>query len=265
MTHTRPAHAHNALDQVGVAVIFENDFEEALFEKIDYFKSLYADRLPDFNALKFLQMQFDDPTSSISGVGGFECSSAVEPDIDKAVWVLKVDKNSIVITCSKFISWTQMWNDTSVFLKQFLLSVDFGSNKIKELVLQCADLFLAPISNEYDISEVFDVDSIYLSKKLLSSGPSWHLNQGWFSFLSELSTPLLHNLNLSAITKSDNHMTVVDHISRMRSEDSFGCNDGVVDSLVDKISLIMRIAYDENMKIMRALLKDEIQKDIGLL
>ena len=268
MTNTRPIHASNALDQVAIAVVFESDFDQAFLEKTDFFRSLFADRLPCFNPLKFLQMQLDDPAASLSGIGGFECTSNPDPELGKPVWSLKVDKNSIVVTCSKFNSWTQLWDEVNNLLVRFLSQVDPALNKIKELVLQCADIFLCEVpfsSGQYDISGVFNIDSIYLSKSVQSYGASWHLHQGWFSSAESYEITLLHNLNISAIEKSDGHMTVIDHVARIRSESVFPKIENALEVLSGKIASIMRFAYDQNIEVMKALLSNQMQKDIGLI
>ena len=107
------------------------------------------------------------------------------------------------------------WSTTSAKALNFLqIAINVVADEENPLILlahQIIDKFVAPSRMDYDIGNVFNKRSEFLSKHVFKAGPLWHLFQGWFEQPTSAPGQLLNVLNLSTNETVSGFETTIDH------------------------------------------------------
>ncbi len=133
-----------------------------------------------------------------------------------------------------------------------------------EFAIHVEDVFQRNGPDDYDdyqASEVFNLDSDYLSKKVTGGFLLWHVHQGWFEDIGRFS--ILNNLNISTNgEKSGLHLSKIGHLTRVQSpQETPLVDDNKIKKFVKESALI---CHDINKSVMSNLLSEAAKKEIGL-
>ena len=178
-------------------------------------------------------------------------------------WTLRVEGNTIVVSCTDYKRWDDISAKALGHIKAAIAFVNNDTNAVSSLIHQIVDRFVTANKDEYNIGQVFNTQSPYLTGQALKAGNFWHVFQGWFEDRQVFSGKLLNVLNLSTADNpaSITITTTIDHAAHLRfsSPKAIGEFDNE----------FTRKAFDElhecNKSIIKQLLTSDQLKAIGLL
>ena len=256
----KPISEKHAIDVASFIVVFERPFEANIIDSLPGLHERLKADYPTFNLTNTMEVSVTgSEVSQKIGVTSGGLLQNLQPD-GRPIWTLRVEGNAIVVSCTKYERWGDVSSKALDHIKAAIAFVNNGSNAVTSLIHQIVDRFVTVNKDEYDISQVFNTQSPYLTGQALKAGKLWHVFQGWFDDKQEFGGKLLNVLNLSTAENPANITTTVDHAAHLRFESS-----KAIEELDDKF---IRKAFDElhesNKSIIRHLLTNDQLKTIGL-
>lgn len=125
-------------------------------------------------------------------------------------WRLRVEGQSIFVNCLAYTRWEEIWGRTSGLLDTVLKLIANDDVTITGILMQYIDIFEWVAAPEaYNPRELLAVGDM-IPSRVLSSGPWWHLHQGWFKF-DEPTLPksrLLEKLHIDSVVDDAGRPTV---------------------------------------------------------
>lgn len=280
MTTVNPVRQNNAIDEIAFAAHFKLPLAgEQFLKDLRDLATEVSDLLPDHeitNSLTF-QLNAQQSTNQASTkASGIVCYKKSEKVPNRQEWTLRVDGHRIIVACSEYSSWDKVSGQAKELLFKALKKIDVQPNPVVEVVLQCVDKFETEDANT-TAKDVFDTDSIYLTKHVIENGgSSWHIHQGWFKDIDEIQAKLLNNLNINTYNKpyikngiivqgQTINETIVSHLVRIQRTDNpelsnieeLTADDGYLAKAFDA-------AHDLNKEAIRDLLNNAMLDKIGL-
>jgi len=260
---TTPANKKNAIDSAMFVLKFSREFSYDENQAVSGVAEVLKDDLPKSDEVKKFSINLDVAKPQQSGE--FETAGLAlkkfSPD-GVILWELNVIKDSIVAVCKSYRGWTEEKETAVRFLKAVLHVLERSDNQINSIILQITDRFIELEPNEYDIGRVFNKNSCYLTKNVLSQGPLWHVFQGWFENDNGGREALCLNvLNIS--TKSTAvHESSIEHAIHYQTNKpqlvaSYAGEENCLDSIFDDL-------HERNKVVIKELLCAEQLKAIGL-
>jgi hypothetical protein len=205
-----PINSANAIDAAAFVVIFNRLFNEKEENKLLALKEIFKDELPDFSRTTKVTIKHekDKPLERVEKESGVKLQK-YEPS-GKIGWAVNVIENQIVVTCQSYDRWKNVWEQADKYIQAALKQLDLNSLSVQACVLQFVDRFTERSTSVYDVYEVFDKKTAYLTSKANSAGELWHVHQGWFD---EKSTDekILNVLNLGTNKDNGKIITTIDH------------------------------------------------------
>lgn len=277
MSLPNPIRNTNAIDQVAFVIKLQKDLDDATFNKLLGLKNELEGDFPAFDIINVMQMVLDDkaPRLPVSKQGGVTLVKKSDVDEARAAWSIRVEGNNIVVTCSEFSTWANVWAKAESYLITAVNKFDLSENPIVELVFQCIDKFIETGNlSECRVDNIFSKTSDYLTKNTFNLNPlAWHLHQGWFSSHFNETIKALNNLNLSAHLSgqsNDVHETIINHIVNIRKEDgalitSFSDLCGSGTGGASYLSEAMLLGHQLNKEVLENLLSESMANKIGLV
>lgn len=133
-------------------------------------------------------------------------------------WFVQATGNVVQVQCHEYTSFQEVWKKASRYLACALGAIE-ENVPIAEIGFQVIDRFDYPASadwTDYDIAELFNPQSIYLTPNALRNGPLWHVFQGWFDDFE--GNRILHQLNLTGTQASGTQQlqAFIDHRGALR-------------------------------------------------
>lgn len=217
--------------------------------------------LPNINELKRFSLNIDTTTQQQSGE--FEASGLslkrFLPD-GTLGWELQIMHDTVVATCRAYISWTTEKETAIKYLKAVLHVLERSDNIINGVTLQITDRFIEPNIASYDIGEVFNKKSSYLTGNVLEQGPLWHIFQGWFDG-NVVDERCLNILNIST-NSTQEHVSIIEHSIQYQISEPQQVS--TYNHEVDKLSTIFDDLHEKNKTVIKELLCEKQLKTIGL-
>jgi uncharacterized protein (TIGR04255 family) len=219
-----PIAGHNAVESAAFVFGFGRPFALKEVEALFSLEARARDELPSYTTIQTLQFNLAEPSQGPSAPASQQVTGVLlqkfRPD-GKPEWVLRADGNQIVVNCTRYTRWADVWASSRRFLLMAAQSVDAPTNGVTTFALQFTDKFVyaAPPPSDYSPAEVFKVGSKYLTAQASSSGMQWHVHQGWFIDQGDLPlapTRTLHVLNLSSAILEDRLTAIVDHTAHIQ-------------------------------------------------
>jgi len=209
MTAT-PINSANAIDAAAFVVLFNRPFTEKEETKLLVLKEIFKDELPDFSRTTKVTFKHEagKPPEHLVKESGLKLQK-FEPS-GKIGWVVNVIENQIVVTCQSYDRWNKVWGQADKYIQAALKHLDLNSLSVQACVLQYVDRFTEKSTLAYDVNEVFDKKTAYLTSKANSVGKLWHVHQGWFDEKSA-DEKILNVLNLGTNEDSGKIITTIDH------------------------------------------------------
>jgi uncharacterized protein (TIGR04255 family) len=177
-----PINATNAIDAAAFIIIFDRLFTEQEENRLSILQSVFKEKLPHFSRTTKVTMTHDTnlPEQSKHVVKEAGCKlQRFEPD-GKISWSLNVIENQITVTCQLYDRWDAVWEQTKGYIQETLKLLDMPSLKVQGCVLQVVNRFIED-NTSYDIYNVFDKKTAYLTTHAEKAGVLWHVHQGWFA------------------------------------------------------------------------------------
>lgn len=273
MSDYAPLKSNNAIDEMAFVLVFRDELDNTTLASLFNLKEELGDSLPDFEVVNSFKLVIDNqsPQMPVAKQGGVALSKKSLNTVGRLEWSLRIETNKITIGCSEFTNWKDIWPQAKHFLFCGLSKFDTTSNPVIEVIYKCVDKFIfGGESGNYELQELFDVKSRYLSRNLTELDASaWHLHQGWFMFLQNKQVKALHNLNISGLKKSEMpHETIVSHLIKVRHIDDLPITDQ--DVLVGDgntpgyIERAIIESHEANKRVLKGLLNQRMLVAIGM-
>jgi uncharacterized protein (TIGR04255 family) len=256
----KPISEKHAIEVALFIVAFEHPFDAGAVQALPALQTLLKDDYPVFNAtnvmqIKFTDGKFDQESGALSG-----CQLQKFRDDGRLAWALKVEGNAIVVSCMDYTRWDEVSSKALGHIKTALSLVKSETNAVVTVIHQIIDRFVTENKGNYQVEQVFNTKSRYLTQQALESGMLWHIYQGWFDDAPEFGGKLLNVLNLSTADNPNGLMTTIDHAAHFQFQPAMA-----TDALDD---LFMRKAFDtlhkRNKDTIKNLLNVKQQKAIKL-
>lgn len=171
--NTKPIRENNAIDEIAFIVILSKDIDKESLARLRSAHSAVSDELPHIEDLTSIRLAFGNKTPKdirpeVSGVQFSKPSSQRE----RLEWSLRAEGKSIVVGCSEYTNWQEIWGKAKSYLSLALQTIDLNNNPLSEIVYQCVDKFHTDQDKgEYEIGSVFDTNSKYLTNKIVTDSP----------------------------------------------------------------------------------------------
>ncbi len=253
----------NAIDSAVFMLKFNREFSFEENKAISGVAEVLKNDLPHANELKRFILNIGANAEKQSGeveTSGLSLQR-FKPD-GTPVWELTVVRDSIVATCRAYSSWTDEKEMAIKFIKVVLHLLEHSDNLINGVILQITDRFIETASGNYNIENVFNKGSPYLTRNSLTQGPFWHVFQGWFDGPSDvIQGQCLNVLNISTNVTRE-YVSNIEHSVQYRMNElketvSYSQNTGSLSSIFDEL-------HEKNKTVIKELLCNEQLEAIGL-
>ncbi len=144
---------------------------------------------------------------------------------------------------------------------------------VNEVGFQIVDKFTYPIDlteDSYWVDELFRADSPFLTGNARKSGLLWHVYQGWFESVG--GAKMLHQVNIAntnATEVDQKFAAVIDHraVVRWTTSPAPALSELLGPDAEETRSLagLMLLMHCRNIAVMKQILTDQKQHDIGLI
>lgn len=257
-----PISEKHAIDVASFIVVFEHPFDANIIGSLSGLHERLKADYPTFNLTNTMEVSITD--SGIDQKVGVTSGGVLQnllPD-GRPNWTLRVAGNAIVVSCNEYKRWEDISSKALEHIKVAIAFVRDDSNAVSSLIHQIVDRFVTVNKEEYDISQVFNTQSPYLTGQALKAGKFWHVFQGWFEERPSFDGKLLNVLNLGTAENPANTAitTTIDHAAHLRF-----LLPKAIEEFDDNF---IRNAFDElhecNKYIIRQLLTEKQLNTIGL-
>lgn len=276
---SRPNSSKNAIVVAGFALTFAREFNDREAQTLLSLKERFREQLPNFQTVQSVRFSIagNAVPTALSGGQVHQVTGVLLQDIRRdgtPRWLLRVDGNSIVVNCTEYTSWLEVWQSAREMLLAAAALVSAPDNGVVQVGMQTADRFVydkRPASEEYSVSEIFRDDCPFLTAQARKSGLFWHVHQGWWSAEEGVADRILHVLNIASVAEAslpDGIVTLIDHqLVRPWADPQthgalFGLPSGGERAQLDEVFQQM---HEGNLSAIRASLTDEKLRAIGLL
>ena len=143
----------------------------------------------------------------------------IKPDGELA-WRLQCEGNSIFVNCLEYTRWQKAWATASGYIRDVLEVVGAEKVSVAGALLQYIDVFdWIADPDDYDASQLLDLNSDFVPQAVGNHGLAWHLHQGWFAPVSEpVPGMVLHKAHFNAIPKNESGHPSVKLDTLLRSD-----------------------------------------------
>lgn len=274
----RPLAGSNAIEAVAFVLTFAREFTQAEIEFLLSLQEKHKAELPSFLKIQGLTVNLADSTEKkptvmhqtqkFTGVLLQHFQETGKPD-----WALRVSNNIIVVNCWLYTRWDEVWPKAKKLLLSASQVVDSDSNGITSMTMQTVDKFeYDGIPSSYSITDVFNAESPFLTKKAIGAGTQWHVHQGWFENLAEQGDQGLRRLNvinLASALHNEKLVSTIDHVGKIdflngvlpareiSSPSDLPPNDLIIDQIFNEL-------HEGNVNVLLQTLSSEMLNSIGL-
>lgn len=214
-----PIKQHNAIESVFFIVAFARGLPSPTLEKIRTALAEFSQELPGTGpGVSPLQLGGMQPGGGMS-IEVPEASRFIARPDGNPAWAVQALANLVQVQCFEYTSFAEVWARARRYLLRALACVD-SDMPMAEIAFQVVDKFSYPVGGdwaEYDVTELFNPDSIHLTRKARESGALWHVYQGWFE--PHNGARILHQLNLSnsVVLPEQQLNAIIDHRGAVRA------------------------------------------------
>ncbi len=260
-----PIRQDNAIDHISFVLTFETRFDDQTVTALLGMENAIAD-LPEHEPVNSVIMMVEQnpsrmPVSKPAGIHLQKPATRPEETGGKPEWTLSASADQINVSCMLYTRWDEVFAKASEYLFETLTRVDLSKNSVVGFAIHVEDVFQRNSPDDYQVSEVFNLDSDYLSKKVTGGFLPWHVHQGWFEDIGGFR--ILNNLNISTNwEKRGLHLSKIGHLTRVKlSQETPLVDANKIKKFVKESALI---CHDINKDVMSNLLSEAAKKEIGL-
>lgn len=215
-----PLNQKNAIESASFVVVFVRGLAKPTFAKVSQALATLADELPGVGS-----EEVDISMGAMPQVPGLRIKTlqtsrfAAKKDGTPA-WLVQATGNVVQVQCHEYTKFQDVWSVARRYLLCALSAID-EQIPVAEIGFQVIDKFTHPAGGswaDYEMTELFSPNSVYLTPKSLQSGVLWHVYQGWFDQFDD--NQILHQLNLSntVVNSTQALHTFIDHRGALRSK-----------------------------------------------
>lgn len=269
----RPVGGENSIEAAAFVLGFSREFSSAEIQQLLSLQSLFISDFPNFQALNAVtvDVQGNGTAAGISvEVKGVLLQRLLENG--RPCWTLRFSDTNIVVSCLTYSRWDSVWSSAREYLRRAVDFIGASDNPLKMLSLQIVDKFVYDARpTAYDVCDVFNLASPYLTAGIGKAGDLWHVNQGWFETPSETfgqQSKHLNVLNITSTNAAGPLEAVVDHVGQLAFEESgifkTTLEGKLSESSYTQIDEVFNMLHGENKRILKEILSAEKLKQIGL-
>jgi len=259
---SRPIGEKHSIEVAGFVAAFEKPFSKVAIEALETLKKTLDSKYPVFSTTKTLKVHLEgstfkqQPSSEVSGVSLQQTKKDGRP-----AWTIRADNNNIIVSCFEYDKWKQTSSKALEDLFTVFSVVADDRNPLSLLALQVVDRFVGPSKNQYQLKQVFNTTSKFLTKQAASSGPLWHVHQGWFVEDKKFKGQFLNVLNLSTNDTPAGIISTIDHTIRYL----LGPEEQPAQKITQKfMETIFNTLHDYNKIIFADLLNAKQKRAVGI-
>jgi uncharacterized protein (TIGR04255 family) len=258
-----PINSANAVDAVAFVIIFDRNFTEQEEKKFLELQKTLADDLQQFSQDIVIETQLENgkAVKHESKNSGIKLQS-IQPN-GKVGWGLHIFANQISIFCGSYDRWEKVWAKVDKYLKCSVKLLELNSINVTAIALQYVDRFTENASDEYELTNVFNNKTQYLTSNTKNAGKLWHVHQGWFENISD-KEKILHVLNLGATENSEKILTTIDHSLQFQFVDKPHIAKNFFGSKKE-YQKAFDLMHQKNKDVLKELLNHEQCQEIGLV
>lgn len=261
-----PLNKGHAISEATFFFEFDNIPAAALTSMLEAYPHV-ADILPRNDPMPGMVFEQSSAGFSMNQVPGAEWKH-FRPD-GNPDWLARITPNSVSVHCMEYTRWTEVWPRVYGILAHIFRACDDQFLPLLNVGLRYVDRFdFKGSAAQYDANQLVRRNSPHVAQQVLARGFRWHNYTGWFERSEKLGLDVLQQLNIDAIEQVGTKLPIVSitHASLLRGQ-GFGDLDSFrrfthMDN--SQIAQFMSIAHDNNHKLLREVLTDDMLKRIGL-
>jgi len=216
---SKPLKEHNAIERVSFVVAFSRGLPQSKLNEVRSALEDFAQELPGVGpGVAPLQMAGMQVGQGFA-IETAEASRFIAKPDGMPAWAVQAVGNLVQVQCFEYTSFAEVWTRARRYLLRALSCIDEDA-PVAEVAFHVVDKFEYPQGanwQEYELAELFNPASIYLTPKAQISGALWHVYQGWFE--PHDGARILHQLNLStSVVLPDQQLNaIIDHRGALRA------------------------------------------------
>ncbi len=271
MPTVRSVKPDHSINEVAFVLTFLQPISEENLLSIKQLESKVHDRLPSMSLTEARGIEVEPDGKMVPQQSKLQSVAFAHLDNKNELdWKLRVEANYIAVNCLDYSGgWKSIWPKVHALLKMASHNLISTDNPIDSLTLVYIDRFIYEGQiNGYKTSTIFNDDSDYLNKKVANAGPFWHIHQGWFDNIKDLSIRVLNKLNITAALADNEHHTTIDHSATIQFKKKIKNHKTLFDELIkEKITIdyYFNLLHDENKRLLQSLLNEDRITDIKLI
>lgn len=216
---SKPLKPQNAIESATFVVAFAQGLAKPTLDRIqNSLRALHVE-LPG-EGKGVAPIQFGNPSANSIGIEVMEVSRFFANPNGTPQWSVQAIGNLVQVQCFEYTSFPEVWGRARKYLLCALEGVE-PDILVNEVGFQVVDKFEYPAGSDwsdYQMEELFNNKSKYLTENSWGSGNLWHVFQGWFESYDE--GRVLHQLNISnTVTLANQQLcAVIDHRGALRGK-----------------------------------------------
>lgn len=268
MSQVSPHNDRNAIKNVAYAFEFSQQLSsETVKHIIDIYKKsiMLTVELPRSQPIESMTFQMEgsgaySPSAKLlAGVSFDRLLSNGQPE-----WSVNFRPDALVIICGKYDSWSKTLEKTNEYLRIFSKALEGVS--INVIGLEFNDEFnVVDIQSPGWMNELFNIESDYLTKDILTKKGGWHLHSGHWSddfYHDDISLSLINSFIESAEDpQTGKHSLKIKHLQKCRYSEPV---DISCDIALSNAQLILEKAHEVNYNFIANLISSDMKKRINM-
>lgn len=271
MSPVRPVKPDHSINEVVFVLTFSKSLSDENFNALTQLEDFLKDDLPKMELQQGAGIRFNSANQQMEPLPPKTLALSFKHYTDDTFdWALRAEGNFIAINCLDYSEgWKNIWPKVHRYLNHTTQKLVNTELSIESLSLQYIDRFIYEGQMDcYETSTIFDEKSEYLNSKVTKVGPYWHIHQGWFVSIKELSSRILNILNITATIADKEHHTTIDHSATVQFKQKITNHKTLFKETIQgetTVDYYFNLLHDENKKILSELLNKERIEDIHLM
>ncbi|MBY5354575.1 TIGR04255 family protein [Rhizobium leguminosarum] len=252
-THFRPLNEDHAVAGVKFAVVLNQVLQPQAISAAENSHEIWRESLP---AASISDVAIDAGGRQLKAPGVL--FAFLRPD-GTANWSMQLGGNKIEVECNLYSRWDRVWMSALGYLASALSVTSQAQNNLAVLSVELTvrDVFVA-LKRPYELSHLIKIGE-YFPRSVLSAGPLWHCNTGWFDDAHSGGNGHLHNLNCDAAPANNDVIINITHFQQKRLPEPV-----LVQGLQSTLDITMKTLHEKNKTLLREILTQEMLTRIGL-
>jgi len=219
----RPIGDKHSIEVATCIAAHEKPFSHSSLNALETLKETLSSEYPIFSPVHSVELKLEGtpnqelPPQIKTGVSGFSLQT-INKETNKPTWAIRANENVAEISCFDYDRWG---SSSAKALKDLSVVLSTGADEQNPLIflaLRVVDRFIGPSQEAYQLNQIFNLNSRFLTKQVKQAGALWHVHQGWFESKSEFKGRFLNVLNLSTNETPAGIITTIEHTIRYHSD-----------------------------------------------